>query len=133
MVLELIQTYPRISILVIAALVSFFITLINYFVLDKEKMRAFKAKQKELNKKIKEHKHDPNKAMEYQKEVMQLTMENMKHSFKPMLFTFIPIIVVFGWVRSAFAETAISGSWLWYYIIGAIIFSIIFRKIFKLP
>ena len=46
--IDIIQTNPRASIIVIAGIVSFFISLINYFVLDKEKMKKSKEKQKEL-------------------------------------------------------------------------------------
>ena len=55
---ELIQAYPIWSIIVIGVLVSLFISLINYFVLDKDKMRQAKEKQKEIQKQMKEHKHD---------------------------------------------------------------------------
>ena len=55
-------------------------------------------------------------------------MELLKHSFKPMLITFIPIIIFFNWVRGVFATTVIASSWLWYYIITSIVSSIILRK-----
>jgi uncharacterized membrane protein (DUF106 family) len=133
MVWEIILQYPRTSLIIIAGLVSFFITLVNYFVLDEDQVRASKAKQKELQKQIKEHKGNPAKAMEIQKEMMGHALDNMRHSLKPMLITMIPVIIVFWLLRDTFAQTAIAGSWLWYYIISAIAFSLIFRKLFKLP
>ncbi len=133
MVIETIQAYPRTSILAIAALVSLFISIINYFVLDKEKMKASRARQKELSRGMKENKENPAKVMEMQKELMSHTMEQMKHSFKPMIITMIPILVAFWWIKGVFAETTLSGSWFWWYLIGAIAFSLIFRKLFKLP
>jgi uncharacterized membrane protein (DUF106 family) len=133
MVVEWIQANPRIGILVISALISLFITLINYFVMDKEKMKKMKSRQKELNAQMKEHKHDQNKMVELQKEMMRHVGENFKHSFKPMLITIVPIIIVFGWVKNIFSETAIASSWFWWYIGGAIAASMIFRKLFKLP
>jgi uncharacterized membrane protein (DUF106 family) len=133
MVVELIQTYPRGSIIGISVLVSLFISLINFFVLDKEKVRHGKKRQKELNKELKSHKDNPEKMMAIQKEMMSHTMDTLKHSFKPMLITLIPILVVFSWIKGAYAETSIASSWLWYYIISAIVASLVFRKLFKLP
>ena len=132
MIIEYVQAYPKISIIAIALLVSLFITIINYFFIDKERMRELKALQKEINQKIKAE-TDPKRKMELSSEVLKHTMESLRHSMKPMLITFVPIIVVLGLIRKVFIETSISGSWIWYYLIGAIIGSIIFKKLFKLP
>ena len=136
---ELVQANPRASIIVISGFVSLFISLINYFVIDKEKVRKSKEKQKELQKQMKEHKNDSEKMMELNKELVSHAKENLKHSFKPMLITIVPILVIFGWLKGIYSETSIGGTsflfpvWVWYYIGAAIIFSIIFRKLFKLP
>jgi uncharacterized membrane protein (DUF106 family) len=132
MIVELIQAHPKLSIIVISILVSLFITLVNFFVLDKERMRELKKKQKELNDQIKAH-TDPAKKMELTQQMMQHTMESMKHSFKPMIFTMIPVLVVFSLIRGVFNTTSIAGHWFWYYFITAIIASMVFRKLFKLP
>jgi uncharacterized membrane protein (DUF106 family) len=132
-IIELINLYPRWSIIIIAVVLSLFISLINYFVLDKEKMKGMKARQKEIQKEMKEHKQDQAKQTELSKELLSHTMENMKHSFKPMLITIIPILVVFWWIKGVYAETAIASSWFWWYLGAAIASSLIFRKLFKLP
>ncbi|MCH8873648.1 hypothetical protein IH824_12920 [candidate division KSB1 bacterium] len=44
-IVEIIQAYPKWSIIVIALLVSLFISLINYFVLDKDKMKEMNEKK----------------------------------------------------------------------------------------
>lgn len=131
--IEFIQAYPRASIIGIAILLSFFISLINFFVLDKEKMMEGKQKQKELQEKMKQYKNDPAKMMELNKEMMGHIGSNFKHSFKPMIITMVPILVVFGWIKGVFAETIISGSWFWWYLGSAIASSLVFRKLFKLP
>ncbi|MEK6933617.1 MAG: EMC3/TMCO1 family protein [Nanoarchaeota archaeon] len=133
MVIELIQQYPKISIVVLASLVSFLISLVNYFVLDKEKMRDLKAKQKALQEEAKKHKDNPQKMMDIQKEIMPLSLEMMKHSFKPLLITMIPIIIFFGYLKQWYAPTIIAKSWIWWYIGGSIASSMIFRKLLKLP
>jgi uncharacterized membrane protein (DUF106 family) len=133
MINEFIQTNPRISIGILAMAVSFFISAINSLLLDKVKVKGMKNRQKEINKQIKENKHDQEKMMELQKELLSHSMENMKHSFKPMLITLIPVLIVFNWIRESFSSTIISSSWLWYYLGFALFFSIFFRKLFKLP
>lgn len=126
---------PRISIILISLTITLLITLVNFFFLDKEKMREIKAKQKELQVKMKEHQKagETDKMMALQKELFSSTGEMMKHSLKPMLITMIPIIVLFGFVRSVYAETIIAGTWFWYYLVSALAGSMLFRKIFNLP
>jgi len=131
--IDLIQANPKISVILIAVVISFFISLINFFVLDKEKIRESRKNQKELQKKMKEHREDPVKMMELNKEMMVHVVENFKHSLKPMLITIIPILIVFGWIKGVYSETTIAGSWFWWYLIAAIVSSLIFRKLFKLP
>ena len=133
MINEIIQLYPKTSIIVFAGLISLFITLVNYFVLDKDKVKDSKKKQKELRLKMKDLKDNPVKMMELQKEQMAHAMTNMKHSFKPMFITIIPILVFFWWIKASYVDTTLGGSWFWYYLVSAIFFSIVFRKIFKLP
>lgn len=128
---SLIIANPKISIIVIAGFVSLFISLVNYFVMDKEKVKTGKERQKELQKQMKEHKHDTKKIMELQKEMMSHVGENFKHSLKPMLITMLPILVVFYWIKNVYADV-LSG-WIWWYLVSAIAFSMIFRKLFKLP
>jgi len=60
---------------------------------------------------------------------MTCSMELMKHSFKPMIFTFLPLILIFWWIRGIFLETAIADVWLWWYIGTALISSIFLRKV----
>ena len=129
----LIQTYPKPSIIVIALLVALFISVINYFILDKDRMREIKKRQKELQEEMKLHKENPEKFKALYKEMMSHSMESMKHSFKPMIITTIPILIVFTFIRGVYVETTLAGSWIWWYIGASIIASLIFRKLFKLP
>jgi uncharacterized membrane protein (DUF106 family) len=135
MVMEWIQTNPKLSIVAFSLGVSFFISLVNYFILDKDKMKDIKDRQKALQKEMKEHQKAGNheKAMSLNKELLPLMSEMMKHSFKPMFITFLPIILLFNFLRGAYAETALASSWLWWYIGISIVGSIAFRKLFKLP
>lgn len=131
MIKEIILFNPQIGIVFLAGLISLFISSVNYFVMDKEKVRTGKERQKELQKQIKEHKDNPEKMMKLQKEMMSHMGENFKHSLKPMMITMLPILVVFYWIRDIFSEALVG--WFWYYLVSALIFSMVFRKLFKLP
>jgi len=130
-IVEIIQANSKISIILISGLVSLFISLVNYFVLDKEKVKEGRAKQKKLQEEIKQHRDNPQKMMELNKEMMSHMGNNFKHSFRPMLITLIPILVVFAWIKNVF--DGLLDGWIWWYLVSAIAFSMIFRKVFKLP
>lgn len=132
MIGEFVATYPRVASILFGIAVSLFITIINYFFMDKERMRELKAKQKELNRKIKEEK-DHSKKMEMTNEMMQHTLESMRHSFKPLIITMIPTLLILYFLKGLFVDTSLGGKWIWYYIGGAIASSLVFRKLFKLP
>lgn len=130
-----IESNPRLSIIIFALLVSLIISIVNYFFLDKERMKEIKERQKKIQDQIKAHQKagEHQKAMELQKQIFADMPEMMKHSLKPALITLIPMLIFFSFLRGAYEETIIAGSWFWYYLIVAIIGSMIFRKLFKLP
>lgn len=127
------QAYPRTGIVVAAILVSLFISLVNYFVLDKEKMHSLRNRQKEIQEEMKKHKDNPTKLMELQKEMFSHMGSTFKHSLKPMMITFIPLILLFPMLRTTLLTTEIAKTWLWWYIGSSLVASMIFRKLFKLP
>ncbi len=100
----LLQLDPLYSIIILAFGITFLITLAYKFLTDQEEMQRLKDKMKDYQDKVKEvQKEDPDKAMDVQKEAMSVNMEYMKKSFKPTLYTFIPIIIIFGWMQSHLA------------------------------
>ncbi len=132
-IISLMQENPRASILLLAAAISLFISIVQFFVVDKEKMRELKARQKRINEDMKIHANDSQKRKELMGELSSSVMETFKHSFKPMIITLIPVILVFSFMKGVYAETIIAKSWIWYYLGGAIVASLIFRKLFRLP
>ncbi len=130
--IDLIQSYPRLAIITFAFLVTLVITIVNYFMVDKEKMKEIRDRQKELKKEMKEVKNDPQKMMELNQKMLEDFPEQMKLSLKPMIITIIPMLILFAWLRSTFAETAIASTWIWWYIGFSLLFSITIRKIFGL-
>ena len=129
---ELIQNNPRLAIIILSLIVTLFITIVTYFMTDRVRMKEIKAKQKALRLEIKKYKHDPAKMMELNKQMMEDMPEQLKHSFKPMLVTIIPLLILLGWLRATFADTAIASTWIWWYIGSSIVFSMSLRKIFGL-
>jgi uncharacterized membrane protein (DUF106 family) len=91
---------PFWAIVIIALFVSLLITVIYKFATDQELMKSLKAELKSYQEQMKQLKDNPQKAMEVQKLAMKKNMEYMKHSFKPTLITFLPIILIFGWMNA---------------------------------
>jgi len=132
MITEFIQNNPRTAIIALSFLVTLFITIVNYFMVDKVRMKEIREKQKSLRTEMKKYKDNPTKMMELNKQMMEDMPEQLKHSFKPMLVTIIPLLILFKWLRSTFEITAIAGTWFWWYIGASIAFSMILRKVFGL-
>lgn len=130
---------PLVGLLVISFLLTLLISLSYKFLTDQKLMKEHKDEITKLQKEMKELKDNPEKMMAKQKILMEKNLKMMKHNFKPMLFTFIPLIIVFGWLRETYTQTytpmgkLIFGlSWFWIYLISAVIFSMIIRKLLKI-
>jgi len=131
--IALLQAYPKTSINFFGLAVAFLISLVNHFMLDKVRMLELKKKQKDLQEEMKKHKENPEKVMALQKEMMGHVSEQMKHSFKPMLITIIPILLFFAFIKDIYSATEIAKSWIWWYIGSSLVGSLVFRKVFNLP
>ncbi|MBI5398950.1 DUF106 domain-containing protein [Candidatus Woesearchaeota archaeon] len=94
---------PLYFILIMSFLVSLLITLVYKWMTDQVLMKELKDKLKEHQQKMKEHKGDTKKVLELQKSAMDLNMKYMLHSLKPTLVTFLPIIIIFGWLANTIA------------------------------
>ena len=127
--IDLINSNPKVSIVAVSFLVTLVMTLVTKYFTDQTRMKEIKDIQKSHQAKLKENKGDIEAQKKIQKEMMESSMELMKHSFKPLLITFLPLILFFYWIRGIFLETAIASTWLWWYIGVAIASSIVLRKI----
>jgi uncharacterized membrane protein (DUF106 family) len=95
-------------VVIMALIITFIITIIYKFTTNQNLMKELKGEMKELQKEMKELKSDPSKMMEVQKKAMQTNMKYMSHSMRSMLFTFIPIILIFGWMNAHLAYEQIA-------------------------
>lgn len=87
-------------VLIMSLVLSLLITLVYKLVTNQELMKKLKEEQKEYQQKIKGLRDNPQEMMKIQKEAMKKNMEYMKHSFKATLITFIPLILIFGWMNA---------------------------------
>ncbi|MFH1972869.1 MAG: EMC3/TMCO1 family protein [archaeon] len=125
------------NLLLISFILTTIITLIYKFVTDQKMMKELKDEMKAFQKEMKELKDNPSKMMEVQKKAMEKNMKYMMHSLKPTLITFIPIIFIFGWLRSYYIglgnpDILFGLGWIWIYIIFSIVLSLALRKILKI-
>jgi uncharacterized membrane protein (DUF106 family) len=94
---------PLFVIIIVALIISLIITLVYKYMTNQELMKALKDEQKQYQQRIKGLRDQPEKMMALQKEAMSKNMKYMKQSFKPTLITFIPIILIFGWLAGSLA------------------------------
>ncbi len=126
---------PLFGMIFISFILTLIVTLIYKYTTDQKSMKELKDDLKTLQNKMKEHKADASKMMEIQKESMEKNIKYMKHTFVPMILTFLPIIIIFGWIGAKYAEEGkiffgLFG-WLGTYIIFSILFSYGLRKALK--
>lgn len=125
----------------ISVVLSIMSSLVRKATVDIEKVKGAKEKMKEHQKIAKEaqKKGHTKKALKAQEEMTKMMMEQMKQSMKPMLITFIPFILIFMWLRDQYGKIGTVAilfgfelTWLWWYILISIIFSMILNKLMKL-
>ncbi len=125
------------NLMIITFVITLFITLVYKFATNQERLKSIREEIKKIQDETRSLKSEPGKMIEKQKQLGPLMMEQFRHSFKPILITFLPIILVFGWLRETFTVNGedlkiIFGlSWFWSYVLFSIIFSIIIRKVLK--
>ncbi len=94
---------PLVGILVLSFIISLIIVLVYKWMTDQGEMKQLKEQLKDYQKKMKTLKDDPQKMMQTQKEAMNVNMKYMGKSMKPTIITFIPILLIFGWMNAHFA------------------------------
>lgn len=92
----------------IALLVSLITIIVYKYTTDQTLMRNLKEETERLNKEAKKYMHDQKKAMSLQKQVFEKQMIVMKHSFTSTFITFLPIIILFGWLNANLAYAPIT-------------------------
>lgn len=131
----LINWNPLGALIIISFILTALITIAYKYLTDQELMKSLKAELKELQQQMKEAKSDTQKLMQLQKQSMEKNMKYMMHSFKPTLFTLIPLLIIFNWLRVEYTGKELNfigiHSWIWVYIIFSIVFSMLLRKLLR--
>lgn len=120
---------------ILVLLLSIFMTLIQKYTTDQKTLREMKEEQKKLQE-------DMKKFQVGSKEHTELSMKSLSSigpmfrlSMRPIIYTAIPIILLFRWFTDYFALVNFKFfgflSWFWFYLIGSIIFSSVLRKVLK--
>jgi uncharacterized membrane protein (DUF106 family) len=134
---SLLNLNVSIGMILIAGIISLATSLVQKYTMDHERMKNLKAEQKRLQEEMKKYKDHPQKLVELNKEFMKTFSELWDVSLRPAFYTIIPIILFFRWFNDYFASNPVKIfgvlSWFWAYLIFAIFFSMIFRKLLKLP
>lgn len=91
---------PLWAIILISGAISIVLTLAYKYTTNQTLMKQLKDEIASLQKELKELKSDPEQALHVQKKAMEANMKYMMESLKPTLITFIPIILIFGWLSS---------------------------------
>jgi uncharacterized membrane protein (DUF106 family) len=92
--------HPAFAILLISIIVSLIITLAIKFLTNQSQMKDMRNEMKTLQKEMQKLKNNPKRMSQINERFMEINMKYMTSSMKPTLFTFIPIILVFGWLQS---------------------------------
>jgi uncharacterized membrane protein (DUF106 family) len=91
------------ALLILSFIISVVIVVIYKYTTNQQMMKQLKEEMKECQKQAKELRQHPEKALEAQKKAMQCNMKYMSHSMKSTLITFLPIIIIFGWMNAHLA------------------------------
>ena len=141
------STGYMVGIFIIAALISLFITLVTSRVVDQRRMRMVKEKTKELQEKLKKAQKagDTKEIAKINREMMTVQREMMGNAFKPMMYTMIPIFLVFSWLRHTVPPDATvvmlpfelprygsSLGWFGWYILSSFAVSPLLKKILNI-
>jgi uncharacterized membrane protein (DUF106 family) len=97
---------PALTVLIIAFIVSLITTVANKYLVDQDEMNEIQERNKKFQKELREaqKKGDGKRVAELQaqqSEIMAEQSKMMSNSMKPMFVTFVPIILIFFWMRTS--------------------------------
>ncbi len=101
--MPLLKINPLLAIAVISFIITFIMTLIYKWMTDQKKMKELKDKLTSFQKEMKEARNDQKRILEINKEMMKINGEYMRHTMKPMLISWIPILIIFAWMATNLA------------------------------
>jgi uncharacterized membrane protein (DUF106 family) len=99
----IIRFSPLIAVILLSVIISLIMTLIYKYTTNQKRMKELKEKLDGYQKELKESKNDQKRMMAINSDMMKVNAEYMKQSIKPMLVSWIPVILIFGWMSANLA------------------------------
>jgi len=138
-IVEILQQNTLLSIIGISAALALGSTLVYKFATDQALVKAIREEVKKIQVEMKENKGNPQKLAELQNKVMPLNLKLMSQSFRPMLITIVPFIILFALLGRVYGTMIVVPlsfweghlGWIGTYIIFSIIFTTLLRKALK--
>ena len=139
--MTLLGLHPGIEELLLAAVIVFITTIIYRFLMNQDEAREIKNQQKEKQEKMKElQKTNPTEANKVMNEVLRLSNKQFKIMMKPMIVSFLLVIIILPLLPGLFPGVVVSlpfslpffgtdFGWLAWYIIVSIPLNSIFRRL----
>ena len=95
--------FPILTVLLIAIIISFFTTFANKLLVDQEAMEESRKEMKEFQERMKAAQQSGDskelaKVQAEQQQIMAKQSSMMMSSFKPMIVTLVPIMLMFWWM-----------------------------------
>jgi uncharacterized membrane protein (DUF106 family) len=93
------------AIILLAVVLALLSTLLQKYLTDQARMRRLRDDSKKFQEQVKKASKDKDhdKVMKLQQKILPIQMELMKESFKPLLVSLIPFLLVFFWLSNHFA------------------------------
>lgn len=117
--------------IIIVFIISIIVSLIQKFTTNQEELKELKKEQKYFQEEMKKYRDNPEKVLEIYKKQGELLPKTMNLTLNPILYTAIPMLLLFRWFADKLMPS-FGNWWILYYIILSIIFSTIIKKIFKI-
>ena len=99
----LMRISPLFAVAVLSLLITIIMTLIYKYMTNQKKMKEMKDKLDSFQKEIKTAGKDQKRLMQINEEMMKINGEYMKQSLKPMIVSWIPVLLIFGWMSANLA------------------------------
>jgi uncharacterized membrane protein (DUF106 family) len=96
----LLKLPPFWAIAVISLILSLVITIIYKYVTNQKELKRLREETKTLQTDMKAAQGDMQKMTALNQRLLSNTSEQMKHTFKSYIFTFIPAILILGWLQA---------------------------------
>jgi uncharacterized membrane protein (DUF106 family) len=132
---------PIVGITLFSLILIFIIQIPYKFAVDQKRAKEIKEEQKRMQEKMKEHQKqgDMTKANQMMNDSMKLTTEMFKMTMKPLMISFVVILIFLPWLKTSFADFSAqlpfslplignSLGWLGWYILISLPSALVFKK-----